>query len=242
MADTAAWLNPAPGGKWLDLGCGAGRLCRALWAKSDGQLAELTGLDLAALNARSFDKLRASLTPPPGERLKFEAVDFSAGLPWAGANLFDGAVSGLAIQYAESFSDAERRWTCDAYDRLLGDVHRVLKPGARFVFSVNVPEPSWGRVGLNAMRSFFSAKRKVRFLGKLYGMWSYGGWLKREARKGRFHYLPAGAITSKLAAAGFVEIEHRLSFANQAFLFRATKAEVRLEPDSLKTHDGQARA
>ncbi len=223
LTDTTAWMNPEPGQKWLDLGCGSGRLCRALWTKSGGTLAELTGLDVAALNARSFEKLRGTLTPPPGERLKFETVDFSAGLPWGEADLFDGAVSGLAIQYAESFSEAEQRWTCDAYDRLLGDVHRVLKPGARFVFSVNVPEPSWGRVGLNALRSFFSAQRKMRFLGKLYGMWSYGGWLKREARKGRFHYLTAETITAKLSAAGFAEIEHRLSFAKQAFLFRCTK-------------------
>ena len=223
LADTTEWMNPAPGGHWLDLGCGSGRLCRALWTKSGGQLAELVGLDVAAFNAKSFAKLRESLTPPPGDKLRFEAVDFSAGLPWDGENLFDGAVSGLAIQYAESYSEAEQRWTTDAYDQLLRDVHRVLKPGARFVFSMNVPEPSWGRVGWNAMRAFWSAKRKLRFLGKLYGMWSYGGWLKREARKGRFHYLPAETITAKLTAAGFTDVEHRLSFANQAFLFRATK-------------------
>lgn len=223
LADTTAWLNPEPGGRWLDLGCGAGRLCRALWTKSEGQLAELVGLDVAALNAKSFEKLAQALSPQPFERLRFEAVDFSAGLPWAGENLFDGAVSGLAIQYAESYSEAQQRWTCDAYDGLLREVHRVLKPGARFVFSVNVPEPSWGRVGWNAMRAFWSANRKLRFLGKLYGMWRYGGWLKREARKGRFHYLSVETINSKLTVAGFTNIDHQLSFANQAFLFRATK-------------------
>lgn len=223
LADTTDWLNPQPGGRWLDLGCGSGRLCRALWAKSGGRLAEVVGLDVAAFNAKSFEKMRASLTPPPGERLAFEAVDFSAGLPWAGINLFDGAVSGLAIQYAESYSEAEQRWTCDSYDRLLADVCRVLKPGARFVFSVNVPEPSWGYVGWKSMRGVFSAKRKLRYLGKLYGMWSYGGWLKREARKGRFHYLTADAITAKLSAAGFTDIEHKTSFADQAFVFRAAK-------------------
>ncbi|MFM8272625.1 MAG: class I SAM-dependent methyltransferase [Gemmata sp.] len=223
MADTTAWVNPAPGERWLDLGCGAGRLCAALWQKSGGTLAEVTGLDVAALNERSFAKLRATLAPTPGDRLRFEAVDFSAGLPWAGENRFDGAVSGLAIQYAESYSDAEGRWTTAAYDGLLADVRRVLKPGARFVFSVNVPEPSWGRVGWNAMGGLWSAKRKLRFLGKLYGMWRYGGWLKREARQGRFHYLPADVITAKLEAVGFRDVEHKLSFARQALLFRATK-------------------
>ena len=61
MADTTAWLNPGPGERWLDLGCGAGRLCAALWQKSGGTLAEVTGLDVAALNERSFAKLRADV-------------------------------------------------------------------------------------------------------------------------------------------------------------------------------------
>lgn len=223
LADTTAWLDPKPGERWIDLGCGSGRLSRALWTKGGGRLAELVGLDVAALNARSFEKLRASLQPPPGERLRFEQVDFSAGLPFDGEARFDGAVSGLAIQYAESYSEARQRWTTEAYDGLLRDVCRVLKPGGRFVFSVNVPEPSWGRVGRNALRHLFSARRKLRYLGKLWGMWRYGGWLKREARTGRFHYLPADVIMAKLALAGFTAIEHRLSFAKQAFLFRCVK-------------------
>jgi hypothetical protein len=54
-------------------------------------------------------------------------------------------------------------------------------------------------------------------------MWNYGGWLKREARKGRFHYLPAEVVTAKLMHSGFVDVDYRLSFAKQAYLFRCTK-------------------
>ncbi len=223
LADTLSWLEPRPGQHWIDLGCGAGRLCRAIWAKSNGMVATITGLDCAALNAQSFQKMSLNLQPTPGERLRFELVDFSTGLPWHGENLFDGAVSGLAIQYAESWSASENRWTTTAFDQLLQDVHRVLKPGSAFVFSMNVPEPSWGTVALGALRGVLSSRRKVRYLMKLWGMWRYGGWLKREARTGRFHYLPVDVITRKLTEAGFRSSEYRLSFARQAFLFRAYK-------------------
>ena len=54
-------------------------------------------------------------------------------------------------------------------------------------------------------------------------MLRYGAWLKKEARTGRFHYLTADVVTGKLAAAGFVRIGHRLSYVDQAYIFRAYK-------------------
>ena len=150
LRDTAAWLEPQAGEHWLDLGCGSGQLAKAVWQQSGGAVAEVVGLDCAAVNAKAFVKLRAGLQPPPTEEnLCFVAGDFSHGLAAWPDGRFDGVVSGLAIQYAESYSEAQGRWTCEAYDRVLSEAARLLRPGGRFVFSVNVPEPSWGRVALH---------------------------------------------------------------------------------------------
>src|SRR5262249_34528045 len=120
LADTTRWLNPAPGERWLDLGCGRGKLTEALGVKSEGTRAEVIGLDCAALNERAFAKLRGRLRPAPADGcLRFVNADFSTGLASWPAGYFDGVVSGLAIQYAESYSDALRRWTTDAYEHLL---------------------------------------------------------------------------------------------------------------------------
>jgi hypothetical protein len=54
-------------------------------------------------------------------------------------------------------------------------------------------------------------------------MLRYGSWLKREARRGRFHYLPHEQVAEKLRAAGFGGVEHRLSFAGQAYVFRCRR-------------------
>ncbi|HJZ57101.1 MAG TPA: class I SAM-dependent methyltransferase, partial [Gemmataceae bacterium] len=59
------------------------------------------------------------------------------------------------------------------------------------------------------------------FLKRALRMVRYGVWLKREARAGRFHYLPAAEVARRLSAAGFERVEHRLSYAGQAFVFRA---------------------
>lgn len=222
LRDTVAWLEPRAGQRWLDLGCGGGQLTRGVWEASHGTVQEIIGLDCAATNAEAYAKHQIRLQPTPGDRICFIAADFSNGLPFPSAAPFDGVVSGLAIQYAEDYSPATG-WTDAGYDRLLNEVFRVLKPGGRFVFSVNIPNPSWAKVALHSTFGAFFSAHPLRYLQRSVGMWSYGGWLKREARKGRFHYLHRTVITAKLAAAGFRDIECRRSFARQAYIFRAYK-------------------
>jgi SAM-dependent methyltransferase len=223
LADTLDWAAPGPDEHWLDLGCGGGAITKAIWERTAGRVAEVVGTDCAAANEAAYAKLRETLRPPPGKRVRFVCHDFSDGLgPFADGG-FDHVVSGLSISYAESYDEAAGRWTTAAYDRLLAEVVRVLRPGGRFVFSVNVPEPSWGRVARESLGAALRSDRPLRYLKRSWRMLKYGRWLKREARAGRFHYLPAVAVTSKLATAGFADIAHRLSYADQAYVFRAVK-------------------
>src|SRR5262245_28401941 len=165
LGDTTAWLDPQPFERWLDLGCGGGQLTRVLWEKSGGTLAEVVALDCAAANERAIRKLRGTMHPPAAAgQVRFLQANFSNGLAECPDDHFDGAVSGLAIQYAESFSVECGRWTSDAYDQLLRDVYRVLRPGGCFVFSVNVPEPSWLRVALSGVWGFFRTPHPFSYL------------------------------------------------------------------------------
>jgi ubiquinone/menaquinone biosynthesis C-methylase UbiE len=223
LADTIAWCEPAPGERWLDLGCGSGPLTESLWQESGGTVREILGLDCAAVNAAAYERLRDTLAPPPCDRVKFQCHNFSDGLGFLPDESFDNAVSGLSISYSESYSEAEDRWTDTGYDHVLSEVFRVIRPGGRFVFSVNVPEPKWWWVGLLSLGAVFQTA-PLRFLKRAVRMMKYGRWLKQEARNGRFHYFPADVVTAKLQAVGFERVEHRTSYAGQAFIFRAHKS------------------
>src|SRR5262249_59692370 len=124
------------------------------------------------------------------DRVEFRQGDLSQGLPGFETGSLDGVVSGLAIQYAEHYCEQTGHWTRQAYDRLLSEVHRVLRPGGAFVFSVNVPRPEWLKLSLSGVIAAFRSGKPARYVKNAWRMLRYGAWLKREANRGRFHYLP----------------------------------------------------
>jgi ubiquinone/menaquinone biosynthesis C-methylase UbiE len=222
LAETVAWLEPKPNDRWLDLGCGCGNLTEAIWKKSAGNISLVLGIDCAAENARAFAKMREKLQATENN-LQFVHADFIQGLASCDDDSFNGVVSGLAVHYADSYSEELGRWTSEAYDRVITEVFRVLRAGGAFVFSVCVPNPAWTRVALRTVPGAFRARNPLRYLKKALRMMRYGGWLTREARRGRFHYLPFAAIEAKLRNAGFTRIACRLSYAGQAYVIRCRK-------------------
>jgi SAM-dependent methyltransferase len=223
LEDTLAWVAPRAGESWLDLGCGGGALSQGIWEISGGTVAQVIGVDCAAANVEPYRRLQLTLRPSPHDRVRFLCHNFSDGLKPLSDDAFDGAVSGLSLSYAESRDAFSGTWTTAAYDHVLSEVLRVLRPGGRFVFSVNVPEPSWARVAMLSLGAVFRSSRPLRQLKNSWRMLRYGKWLKQQARTGRFHYLPQHMVTAKLTTTGFRDIEHVLSYGGQAYLFRAVK-------------------
>ena len=77
--------------------------------------------------------------------------------------------------------------------------------------------------GVASFPGFFTAKRPLRYFQKSWALFRFGGWLKNEAQRGRFHYLPRTAVVAKLRKAGFADVQRRRSFAGQAYIFRCFK-------------------
>lgn len=225
LQDTARWLTIRPGEHWLDLGCGGGQLTALLWHKSGGQIGEIVSVDCNAINEGAIDKLKRKLatsgqTPP----IRFVTGNFSAGLPQFAGGTFDGIVSGLAISYAESLDPQTGRYTDRAYNSLLADLFRILKPGGRLVFSVNVPNVRFWPIFWKSLRLGRRISKPAKTLLNSLKMMAYGRWLQREARRGRFHYFPIQEIENRLRQAGFDTFRYCHSYAGQAYVIAAGKA------------------
>lgn len=122
-----ALLPPLAGASVLDLGCGFGWFCR--FVAGEGA-AEVVGVDVSA---RMLARARAETT---SASVRYEQADLEAYVP---AGRFDLIYSSLAFHYLVDLPG------------LFSRIARALKPGGRFVFSVEHPimtaprHQAWGQ-------------------------------------------------------------------------------------------------
>jgi len=99
------WLDPQPAERILDLGCGDGQLTRRIVATG----ARVVGFDASPQMAASARALGIAVDEGNAESLPYGDCEFDA-----------------------VFSNAALHWVRDQ-DAMLAGVHRVLRPGGRFV-------------------------------------------------------------------------------------------------------------
>jgi ubiquinone/menaquinone biosynthesis C-methylase UbiE len=225
LATTESFISPKAGQRWLDLGCGSGRLIRSVWEKSNGDVSAIIGVDISptALNlARSA--LSKVVSPMNERRLNFVIADLSTGLEGLFRPCsFHGVTAGLALSYADHWNAVQRKWDNTSYLNLLKSIYCLLKKDGSFVFSTNVPNPDFFLIAKKSWKEIFLTRRLPLGLLVSLVMLMQSRWLKNAARNGRFHYLPADQIVNILRSVGFKDIHHKLTYAGQAWVFAAVK-------------------
>ncbi len=82
---------------------------RVVGTHEGGTVAGVVGMDCAPPTQTPTTSSAGTLTPSPGERLRFICHDFSNGLNRITDGEFDAVVSGLSISYAESSDPISER-------------------------------------------------------------------------------------------------------------------------------------
>jgi len=174
-------LPPAPvPGRWMDLGCGTGYFTRALGAR------------FGASNGLALDIAEGMLKHacPQGGAAHFVAGD-AERLPLQAASC-DLVFSSLAVQW------------CEAFDSVLSEAYRVLKPGGVFAFTslcvgtLYELRDSWrqvdGLVHVNRFREFETYRQLCAASGLAV--------VSLEKRPHVLHYPDVRSLTHELKALG----------------------------------------
>lgn len=139
----------------LDLGCGYGWHCKYA---SDNGAKFVLGIDISTM---MLDKAKALNTAPNIEYIKSTMEDYTYP-----TETFDFVISSLAIHYIAD------------YTKLILDVHKTLKIGGKFVFSVEHPvftaegSEDWRYSDTGEILDFpvdnyyYEGKRTANFLGE----------------------------------------------------------------------------
>lgn len=148
-------LNGFEGKKVLDLGCGYGWHCKYA---VDNKAEYVLGIDISSM---MLEKAVALNSAPNIEYLKSTMEDYEYP-----DNEFDYVISSLAIHYIAD------------YKKLVLDIHKTLKIGGKFIFSVEHPvftaegSEDW-RYGDNGEildfpvdNYYYEGKRSANFLGE----------------------------------------------------------------------------
>ena len=96
------------------------------------------------------------------------------------------------------------------------------------MFSVNVPDPNFWNVFWKSLPAGFRLSKPFKVLANGLKMMRYGAWLRRKARRGRFHFLSLTEINNRLHQIGFKDLRFRLSYAGQAYVVGALKPALSL--------------
>ncbi|MFK7743086.1 MAG: class I SAM-dependent methyltransferase [Planctomycetota bacterium] len=140
------WCEPVADKAVLDLGCGEGYFARGL--KSQGAR-HIVGIDISAEMIRGATEREASeqlgIDYRTGSATDLKAIDNDA---------FDLCVAVFLFNYLD----------LEATRHTMREVHRILRPGGRFVFAV--PHPSLAFLGDNVEPFYFDAQDKGYFSGR----------------------------------------------------------------------------
>jgi ubiquinone/menaquinone biosynthesis C-methylase UbiE len=115
-------LKPQRGDRILDVGCGAGKQCRAFHEYLEGEV-QITGGDVSDELLGKAEELNRSL----GEPFAIMKLDFNKPFEFD-ADVFDLASCCFAIYYAEDIPFT------------ISEMHRVLKSGGRLFTTGPMPE------------------------------------------------------------------------------------------------------
>ena len=212
-------IRPKPQQVWLDAGCGPARMALEVWEASGRSLDAIVGVDVVLQPAERT--IAQQEVPLP---LELKCAHLGEKLPFPD-QYFDGIIANLILPYVMDFEGSRGK---NALRRVLEEMHRLLKPAGRLVWSTPIHGVRFEWVFLASLPDMLNIFRY--FIDKDFSRIAQGArilkhalCIQRKGRSGAYTFLGRHELEALLGEIGLLPQEWRRTFAQQAWVISTQK-------------------
>ena len=203
---------------WLDVGCGPAKMSKMIWEKSKGKVKKISGIDIVLEPAReTLSKLSKNVP------FELRYANLAMRLPFPD-NFFNGIVANLCLSYVIDFEGEKGE---KAFESVLREIYRILKPGGHLVWSTPKHNVHFQWNFVHSIPDMLNIKKQIThgIIGLSVGMkiLKHALEIQKKGKKGIYTFLPKNELENLLFQIGFVSPVWKKTFTRQVWVNRVEK-------------------
>jgi len=215
-------LEPKENEKWLDVGCGPLRVSELIWKKSDGKVGSIEAIDIILKPAQ--DKLTKLTKQGIYLPIRARYASITDSLPYPD-NYFDGIGANLVLPYVVDFVGQKGR---DAFEGVLREMFRVLKPGGHMVWTTPVHGVKFFLVFVASLPDMLNiyeyiAHKDITRIQQGTRILKHALAIQNKGKSGIYTFLQKNELQALLRKIGFTAFAWERTFAQQTWVNRVYK-------------------
>ena len=214
-------IKPRARDIWLDAGCGPAKMSQLIWKKSKGKMKKIIGIDTVL-------KPSKETMAKTGDDIPFELKYANLGetLPFS-SNFFNGVVANLCLSYVIDFEGEKGE---KAFEAVLREIYRILKPGGHLVWSTPKHNVHFQWNFVHSIPDMLNIKKQINhgIIGLSVGMkiLKHALEIQKKGKKGIYTFLPKNELENLLFQIGFVSPVWKKTFTRQVWVNRIEKPKI----------------
>jgi len=206
---------------WLDVGCGPAKMSKMIWEKSKGKVRKIIGIDIVLEPAReTLSKLSKNVP------FELRYANLAKRLPFPN-NFFNGVVANLCLSYVIDFEGEKGE---KAFEAVLREIYRILKPGGHLVWSTPKHNVHFQWNFVHSIPDMLNIKKQIThgIIGLSVGMkiLKHALEIQKKGKKGIYTFLPKNELENLLFQIGFVSPVWKKTFTRQVWVNRIEKPKI----------------